>query len=66
MNLLDEFVAEIEGFQIGGGGDLGAHFEARTNVFAVVGGVGGKPAGLLMVVGGFGPGDLIAGGFCFL
>jgi len=65
MKPLDESVAEFEGLEVGCGGDFGSHFEADANVFAVVGGMGGKPAGLLMVVGGFGPGDLIARGFGF-
>ena len=66
MQLLDKFVTKIECFEIRSGGDFGAEFEAGANVFAIIGRVGGEPAGLLMIVSGFGPGDLVAGGLCFL
>lgn len=66
MKLLDELVAHFESFQINGRGNFRAHFEARSNVFAVFRGTRGKPTGLLMVVGCFRPCDLVAGVFSFL
>src|SRR5882762_2748529 len=42
-----------------GGWDFGTQLEARANIFAVFFGARRKTACLLMVVGGFGPGDLV-------
>lgn len=61
VEALDEGFANFQGLKIGGGENLGAEFEAGADVFAVVGGMGRKPAGVLVVVGGLGPGDLVAG-----
>src|ERR1700722_13177677 len=63
MELLEEFFAKIESGEVDRCGDFSSHFKARADVFAVLGGEGWEPAGLLMVVRGFGPGDLIAGVF---
>jgi len=61
VELLDEWLAELKSGEIGGGGHFGAHFETGADVSAVVGGVRGEPAGVLVVMRGFGPGDLVAG-----
>ncbi len=66
VELQDEFFAELQGGEIGCGADFGSHFEAGAYVFAVVGGAGGEPAGLLVIESGFGPGDLIASVFGFV
>ena len=65
MELLNELFAELESGEIDSCGDFGSDFEAGANVVAVVGGARGKPSGLLVIVSGFGPGDLIAGVFGF-
>lgn len=65
MELLDELFAHFEGFQIDRGGDLCSHFQPSSDIVTVFGGTGGKPAGLLMVVDGLRPGDLVAGSFSF-
>lgn len=65
MQLLDELFAHFEGGEINRCGDFRTHIEAASHIVAVFRGTGGKPAGLLVVVGGFGPGDLISGVFCF-
>ena len=66
MELLNELFAELESGEIDSCGDFGSDFEAGADVVAVVGGARGKPPGLLVMVSGFGPGDLIAGVFGFV
>src|SRR6266851_8077939 len=56
----DEGLAQFQGLKIGGSGNFGADFEAGANIFAVVFGARRKPAGLLVIMSGFGPGDLVA------
>ena len=51
----------FQGVQIRRGRNLSAEFETRADVFAIVGGTSWEPTGLLMVVGGFCPSDLISG-----
>ena len=61
MELLDEFLAQFERGEVGCGRNLDAHFQARADIITVVGAALREPASLLVIVGGFGPGDLIAG-----
>ena len=63
MKLLKESFALLYRFEIGGCCDTRANFKAGADVFAVVGGIFWKPAHLLMVASGFGPGDVVSGGF---
>src|SRR5580700_114421 len=65
MELLDEFFAGFEGGQVSGCGDLRPQSEARSDILAVLGAAGRETSGLLVVMGGFGPSDLVSGVFGF-
>lgn len=66
MKLLDEFLAKLERGEIGRGGHFRADGQTGRDIFAVVCDARGEPAGLLMVMGGLGPGDLASGVLGFL
>jgi len=60
-----EGFASLQGLEVGGGRDVGAKFQTFPNILTIIGRARGKPAGLLVVMGGLSPGDLIAGIFGF-
>src|SRR6266566_1800646 len=66
MEMFDERIPQLHGFQIGGRRNLGAHSQARQHIFSVVSGARRIPSSLLMVMRGFGPGDLVSRIFGFL
>jgi len=64
--LLDKFLPQIESLEVGRSENFRAHFEPDSNVFAVFLWARRKPAGLLVVMRGLSPGDLVAGAFRIL